>query len=439
MLTRTHVAPFMRVERGRVRVEFLAPDNPRVLAFMDRLCRLVRRLEGAPRSTVMEALRRQERRVRDVSRLAGISKALLDACVFQAPPGAERAAAVRSAVFAARARRWPPVPGDDHVPYQDVAQQLGLSIHDVEQLLYADLPSARLLVKAPTFSGRGLLSRYNLELARAVLLDAERVRVTARGGWRGIFRAVKVARVMHTLTRVGKGYRLELTGPAAAFVSRPQRYGARLARVVPALARAPGWRLEAELRHGEQTVRFAVRGSSGAKRGAKAHDAKSHDAKARGAKARGASTRDATTRAPVGQRAVRTGFDSKWERSLDTELRARIKAAGGEWTLSRETTPVPAGDELLLPDFTLRHADGREALVEVVGFWTPEYLEAKARKVAAAGLDHLILVVFRGLAVGRAGAALVEAAGAERIVWFVQKPKAAEVLRAAERWGRAVE
>lgn len=25
---------------------------------------------------------------------------------------------------------------------------------------------------------------------------------------------------------------------------------------------------------------------------------------------------------------------------------------------------------------------------------------------------------------------------AERIVWFVQKPKAAEVLKAAERWGR---
>lgn len=427
MLTRTHVAPFMRVERGRVRVEFLAPDNPRVLAFMDRLCRLVRRLEGAPRSTVIEALRRQERRVRDVSRLAGISKALLDACVFHAPPGAERAAALRSAVFAARALRWPPVPGDDHVPYEEVAQQLELSVHDVQQLLYADLPSARVLVKAPTFSGRGLLSRYNLELARAVLLDAECVRVTARGGWRGIFRAVKVARVMHTLTRVGKGYQLELTGPAAAFVSRPQRYGARLARVVPALARAPGWRLEAELRHGEETVRFAVRGSSGAKRGAKSHDAKS----------RGASTRDAATRAPVGQRAVRTGFDSKWERSLDIELRVRIKAAGGEWTLSRETTPVPAGDELLLPDFTLRHADGREVLVEVVGFWTPEYLEAKARKVAAAGLEHLILVVYRGLAVGRAGAKLVEAAGAERIVWFVQKPKAAEVLRAAERWGRA--
>jgi len=39
----------------------------------------------------------------------------------------------------------------------------------------------------------------------------------------------------------------------------------------------------------------------------------------------------------------------------------------------------------------LRHADVREALVETVGFWTPEYLEAKARKIATAGLASLTL------------------------------------------------
>jgi hypothetical protein len=58
--------------------------------------------------------------------------------------------------------------------------------------------------------------------------------------------------------------------------------------------------------------------------------------------------------------------------------------------------------ELFLPDFTLRHGDGREALVEVVGFWAPEYLERKLRKVAAAGLGNLILVVYQGLAAGAA-------------------------------------
>lgn len=43
--------------------------------------------------------------------------------------------------------------------------------------------------------------------------------------------------------------------------------------------------------------------------------------------------------------------------------------------------------------------------------WTPEYLEAKARKVEAARLDNLVLVVYRRLAVG----GKAEAAGAASV------------------------
>ena len=71
--------------------------------------------------------------------------------------------------------------------------------------------------------------------------------------------------------------------------------------------------------------------------------------------------------------------------------------------------------------------------MELVGFWTPEYLAAKTRKIAAAELRHLILVVYRGLAVGNATAALESLVGAERIVWFTARPRAADVVRAAEQ------
>jgi predicted nuclease of restriction endonuclease-like RecB superfamily len=140
----------------------------------------------------------------------------------------------------------------------------------------------------------------------------------------------------------------------------------------------------------------------------------------------------------VGTTARRPSYDSAWEHSLATDFRQHFGAERGGWTISRETTPVMAGDELFLPDFTLRHADGREALVELIGFWTPEYLEAKTRKIAAAGkaesLGHLLLVVYRGLAVGRGLDALVTAVGEDHVVWFTAKPRAAEVLRAIEGW-----
>ena len=408
MLSRSHVAPFVRRNAATLSVAYLADPDGRVSLLLDHLSRLVRRLEGWRRASVVEALRRQERRVRDVARLSGIAKTLLDLCQFVPPEDASLSPEVRDAVFRARGRRWPPVPGDHGVPYEEAAASLGRSVSDVRRLLYADTPGERVLLRAPRIDGRALLARYNLELARGVLLNADRLMVTARGGWRGIFRALKAARLMYVVKRRGQSYEVEVTGPAAAFVVRRTRYGARLARVIPALMRAPRWRFEAEVRGPDGTpLRFRARGRP----------------------------RAAGSVAPVGGRARRPRYDSSWERSLASDFRRQFgRDARNGWTLSRESTPVAAADELFLPDFTLRHADGREALVEIVGFWTPEYLEAKARKIATAGLGTLILVVYRGLAVGGGATALQESVGSERIVWFTARPRAADVVKAAEQW-----
>jgi predicted nuclease of restriction endonuclease-like RecB superfamily len=263
------------------------------------------------------------------------------------------------------------------------------------------------LRRAPRLDGRALLARYNLELARAVLLTADRVTVKARGGWRGIFRALKAARLMYVVRRSGRSYEVEVTGPAASFLVKRTRYGVRLARVIPALMRAPRWRFEAHVQGRDGTpLRFRARGRP----------------------------RPATG-APVGEPPRRPRYDSSWERSLASDFRRQFgRDARNGWTLSRETSLVAVGDELFLPDFTLRHADGREALVEIVGFWTPEYLEAKARKLAAARLDTLILVVYRGLAVGTSTTALESSVGSDHIVWFTARPRAADMLKAAEQW-----
>jgi len=316
MLARAHVLPFTRERDGALDVSFLAEDEDgRVVAYLDRLCRLARRLEGRPRRTVAEALRRQERRVRDARRLAGVAKALLDACEFQPPAGAARALEVRSALFRARGVLWPPTPGDARAPYEAAAAELCITPDEVDRLLYADAPAARILTRAPALDGTGLLARYNLELARAVLLDATTMTLTARGGWRAIFRAVKLARLMYRIERAGaRRYRVELTGPAAPFIARPQRYGARFARVVPALTRAPGWRLDATLARDDQRLTYALDGSAPIAR----------------PRRRGRPPR----------------YDSRWERDLARDFAEKLGQERGGWTLAREATPVPAGDEL---------------------------------------------------------------------------------------------
>lgn len=410
MLRSTHVRPFLRDRGGELEVEFLRDRQGKTVPFLDRLARLLRRLEGRPRGTVAEALRRQERRVRDARRLAGISKSLLDRCRFRPPPGAERAEEIREALFRIRGEHWPPTPADLDLPYRRAAEELRIEEARIRELLYADRPDARILDRAPRIDGEALLTLYNLDLARGVLLDAVRVTLTARGGWKGIFRAVKLARLMYRVERVegtgargrktGARYRVELTGPAAPYVARARRYGVRFARVVPALTRAPGWRLEAEVElHGGGRRPFRLDG---------------------GAPVAGSGGRG------------RPGYDSSFERSLAREFGEKLGEEREGWTLVREGTPVPLGEELLLPDFTFRHDDGREALVEIVGFWTPEYLEEKVRRVAKAGRENLLLVVYRDLGAGEEGGGL-ESRFPGRVIRFVRKPVIGEVLAAVER------
>jgi predicted nuclease of restriction endonuclease-like RecB superfamily len=61
------------------------------------------------------------------------------------------------------------------------------------------------------------------------------------------------------------------------------------------------------------------------------------------------------------------------------------------WRLTREAEILHHGQKVFLPDFVLQHEDGRRVLLEIVGFWTSAYLEAKALTLRAF-CDHKILV-----------------------------------------------
>ena len=51
----------------------------------------------------------------------------------------------------------------------------------------------------------------------------------------------------------------------------------------------------------------------------------------------------------------------------------------------------------MIPDFAFRHPDGRTALLEIVGFWRPEYLRRKLEKLRQAQRRDLIVAVSRDL------------------------------------------
>ncbi|MFN6161396.1 MAG: DUF790 family protein, partial [Planctomycetota bacterium] len=59
-----------------------------------------------------------------------------------------------------------------------------------------------------------------------------------------------------------------------------------------------------------------------------------------------------------------------------------IEAWGSEshrgWSLIREGEILVRGQRVFVPDFVLLHESGRRVLLEIAGFWTPQYIQHRA-------------------------------------------------------------
>lgn len=181
-----------------------------------------------------------------------------------------------------------------------------------------------------------------------------------------------------TSTDLADGYEAVLDGPASLF-SQSRKYGIRMANFLPALPHCTRWELEATILVDEsigETRPFTLDHTAGLE-----------------------------TYYSAGNR-----YDSDVERTLAEKW----ERANTEWELVREDDVFDLGAEVMLPDFALEHPDGRRAILEIVGFWTPEYLEKKLEKIRAVEADNLLVAVSENLDCSSEDVAL--AAG--RVLWF---------------------
>ena len=93
----------------------------------------------------------------------------------------------------------------------------------------------------------------------------------------------------------------------------------------------------------------------------------------------------------------RDGFKSHLPpaEEFDSTVEEAFAAKFGEeregWRLIREGEILHLGQTAFVPDFVFRHQDGTQVLMEIVGFWTPEYLASK-RQTLRQFHEHRILI-----------------------------------------------
>ena len=333
-----------------------------------------------------------------------------------------------SPVEPAELRRWVFALGAESAPSRGRRQELlakaaaGLA-RQVDKLvtaeevaggLFADLPASQVLTAFDAPEPTALVHRYNLAQAQGVFYRAHELTITAHRNtparYKELFRYVKLFGLMTLIEGDAEhGFTLRVDGPASLFAPST-RYGLAMAKLLPALLHVTKWSLRAGLKprrwEGEQSGSSRVREEA-------------------------ADAAVETFRLEAGCGLVshyRVGkeFDS----ILEEAFVQRWEKLETEWRLEREVDLVPVPGSAIIPDFRVAHPDGRSVLVEIVGFWRPEYLRKKFALLRKSGRRDLVLAVSERLNLDAAGVDLGE--WRDEVVWFKGKLDPRAVLERVE-------
>jgi predicted nuclease of restriction endonuclease-like RecB superfamily len=404
------------VREDQVRTRPLAPDY-RYLTMAADLAALVREHVGDSRGTLEEALREYEGESLDYPIIRGLAAVLEARCTFASPAvnamEGEKLAApadLRAALF----QRGPVSHKRDLFSQTtrtqavaETAARFNLTPQQLDMGLFADLAEEQILLDAGEPIAPGdLIARYNLELARGVLYWAREMRLIVRDNYKDLFKYIKLFKLMYSIRPTphsGRpdGYHVTLYGPISPFVKSTIRYGLQFAKFLPALMLCRHWEMEADVQPPGVSSRGPLRYRLDDRTELRTHFKSSGP------------------------------FDSQLEADFAAEFEAKYGGARRKWELAREDELILVGNTVMIPDFSFTHRkDGRRALLEIVGFWHPEYLRRKLNKVREAGRKDLILLVYTS---ANLSGGQFEAASEGEVITFSRKPILKEVLAAVER------
>jgi uncharacterized protein len=280
----------------------------------------------------------------------------------------------------------------------DLTQELGQEVQpeQVQRGLYADLNENQILIQFASPAPEALLHRYNLSQVQGVFYRASQVCINAHrndpGEYKLLFRYMKLFQLMTYIEGdADTGFTLTIDGPTSLF-NASTRYGLAMAKLLPALLHVTKWDLSSELQikdsfSGDRRAgKFAI----GADCGLVSHypPGKTYDSM------------------------LEQSFVERWEKTKTV------------WKLEREVDLVPIPGSVMIPDFRLVHPDGRTYLLEIVGYWRPEYLRKKFAQVQKSGRDDLILAISERLNLEKAGVKFEDTSA--KLIWFKDQlsPKA---------------
>jgi hypothetical protein len=180
------------------------------------------------------------------------------------------------------------------------------------------------------------------------------------GNWQKIFFRTKKLGLIYEAYKSDDLW-IKIDGPNSIF-KLTRRYGSSIAKLIPAIMRNPNWKIKAKIlwKYTNEVYSFFI-------------DSDSH--------------RDL----------FRIWTETKTFDSLvEEDFGSRFEALRSKWIIRREPEPLIAGKNVMIPDFSFER-DNLKIFMEVVGFWTNEYLLRKIDKLEKIN-EKMIVAVDESLA-----------------------------------------
>lgn len=220
----------------------------------------------------------------------------------------------------------------------------------IESAMYADREEELILTDFRSISPENLVKLYNLSLLQTTLFNALRITFWVSENYKQIFRTIKWLGLMYDLYEDDGKLMVEVTG-AATLLKMTRKYGTAFAKLIPHILKAKNWYLRAEIIESDRIYTLEV---------------------------------DDRQKDLFPEKDERIEYDS----SLEEEFARKLRMLGYE--VLREPDIVKAGKYAFIPDFAVEF-DDIKVYIEIVGFWTREYLERKLEKIKKAKIPLIII------------------------------------------------
>ncbi|MDY9926932.1 DUF790 family protein [Methanosarcina sp.] len=311
-------------------------------------------------------------------------------------------------------------PAERKKALQKAAKKLSISIPELEKSLWADLEENQILKEFNPLSPAELLRQYNISLTQTLLFRAVDLDIWITSDFQRVLWKILRSGLMYSLedTQEKKGgekeeierlksVHLHLDGPASLF-RMSERYGNSFAKLFPILLKSKGWKLKSGILYkgyqGKRVLEFFLDDSEEAFKAIPETAGYPERVSPEFQLAEGQEGYKAGIRTYVENE---TGFVEKeagvQKAETDTDSTAYdstyeqqfASLSFGGWEANREPTILKAGRYAFVPDFSLQK-NGIKVYVEIVGFWTPEYIKKKIEKLKEVK-EPVILLINRKL------------------------------------------